>query len=145
MGHGLRISKVGIVTAAVIAGGLVAAVPASAVPAGSRAPGAHATGPHALPQSFSKVKVLDDRHDLTFNILSDVNKNGLITGFYGDGLRGHPEKGYIIRPPYRQSDYKAENFPGSAKTEVLGLNDKGMIVGTYAKSARVNSAWFGFW
>ena len=35
-------------------------------------------------------------------------------------------------PPYGQVDYKNENFPGSAQTQVTGLNDNGTTVGFFS-------------
>lgn len=35
-------------------------------------------------------------------------------------------------PPYGQVDYSSENFPGSAQTQVTGLNDNGTTVGFFS-------------
>ena len=33
------------------------------------------------------------------------------------GAAGHPNKGYLLSPPYGQSSYVSENFPGSVQTQ----------------------------
>ena len=69
--------------------------------------------------------------DPTFNQLLGINSGGLISGYFGSGAAGHPNKGYLLAPPYGQVDYKNENFPGSAQTQVTGLNDNGTTVGFF--------------
>lgn len=85
---------------------------------------------------------LNNHHDVTFNQLLGINQSGLIAGYFGSGAPGHPNKGYLLRPPYHQSNYKNENFPRSAQTQVTGLNDIGNTVGFWANKAGAN---FGFY
>ncbi len=86
---------------------------------------------------------LDNDHDLTFNQLLGIDNAGLIVGYFGIGtLPAHPNKGYTLHLPYHQSDYTNENFPGSAQTQVTGLNDVGNTVGFWANKAGAN---FGFY
>ncbi len=85
---------------------------------------------------------LDNANDLTFNQLLGINSAGEIAGYFGSGATGHPNKGYLLRLPYHQSDYTNENFPASAQTQVTGLNDVGNTVGFWANSAGAN---FGFY
>ena len=116
-----------------------AALPAAAstVASGSGAPSAHYT--------FSTH---DNSNDLTFNQLLGINKAGTIAGYFGSGARGHKNKGYLLVRPYKQRDYRVENFPNSAQTQVTGLNDTGITVGFYARTNKKNpadNANFGFY
>ncbi len=77
---------------------------------------------------------LDNAADPTFNQLLGINSSGLISGYFGSGAGGHPNKGYLLAPPYGQVDYNNENFPGSAQTQVTGLNDNGTTVGFYSST-----------
>jgi len=53
----------------------------------------------------------------------------VIAGYFGSGAAGHPNKGYRINAPYGQGSYTGENFPGSAQTQVTGIDDKGNTSG----------------
>jgi len=56
--------------------------------------------------------------DPNFNQLLGINSAGTIAGYFGDGTVS-PNKGYtFVRP----STYSNENFPGSAQTQVTGIN-----------------------
>jgi hypothetical protein len=77
-------------------------------------------------------ETLNNAVDPTFNQLLGINSGGLISGYFGSGAGGHPNKGYLLAPPYGQADYKNENFPGSAQTQVTGLNDNGTTVGFFS-------------
>jgi probable HAF family extracellular repeat protein len=110
--------------------------------------------PSAAPAVASTVlttyhfRTLDNGADLTFNELLGINAHGKIAGYYGSGASSHPSKGYVLIPPYGPSDYLAENFPGSAQTQVTGLDDVGITVGflSYTKDANpANNADYGFW
>jgi hypothetical protein len=79
--------------------------------------------------------------DPAFNQLLGVNKGGVIAGYFGSGASGHPNQGYLLLPG-GQGDYVNENFPGSAQTQVTGLNDTGTTVGFFANAAGAN---FGFY
>jgi hypothetical protein len=85
---------------------------------------------------------IDNKKDLTFNQLLGINAAGEIAGYFGSGMAGHPNKGYTIKMPYHQSDFKSENFPHSAQTQVIGINDIGYTVGFWANKAGAN---FGFY
>src|SRR5439155_22805882 len=54
---------------------------------------------------------LNDQRDPTFNQLLGINNKGVIAGYFGSGATGHPNKGYILTPPYTQANYHNENFP----------------------------------
>ena len=58
----------------------------------------------------------------------------MIAGYFGSGAAGHPNKGYVLLPPYGQGNYVNENFPGSAQTQVTGLNNRGVTVGFWSST-----------
>jgi hypothetical protein len=84
---------------------------------------------------------LDDSADPTFNQLLGINTAGTIAGYYGSGAAGHPNKGYTLAPPYGQSDYTNENYPGSAQTQVTALNNKHDTAGFWVDASGNN---YGF-
>jgi probable HAF family extracellular repeat protein len=95
-----------------------------------------------------QVLTLNDRHDLTFNQLLGINNEGLIAGYFGSGSAGHPNKGYVLQPPFAQGDFGSENFPSSAQTQVTGLNDTGVTVGFFSAdnaASPANDDNVGFW
>jgi hypothetical protein len=81
---------------------------------------------------------LDNDHDLTFNQLLGINDEGIIAGYFGSGAQGHPNKGYVLLPPYGQGSYINENFPGSVQTQVTGLNNRGVTVGFWSSMNTAN-------
>jgi hypothetical protein len=85
---------------------------------------------------------LIDQHDPTFNQLLGINNSGLIAGYFGSGDPGHPNKGYELVKPYGQGSFKNENFPGSAQTQVTGLNDTGVTVGFWVNGAGANQGFY---
>lgn len=89
---------------------------------------------------------LNDHRDRTFNQLLGIDNEGVIAGYFGSGAKGHPNKGYVLRPPYAQNDYINVNFPGSRQTQVTGLNDNGGIVGFWStmNTASMTNNNFGF-
>ena len=115
--------------ASALAAGVVAAPAAAAQHTQARPAGAGVT------YSF---ETLDNAADPTFNQLLGINDHGLVAGYFGSGQPGHPNKGYLIGSPYGQASYVGENFPGSAQTQVTGLNNRGLTVGFWADSAGNN-------
>jgi probable HAF family extracellular repeat protein len=89
-----------------------------------------------------QVLTLNDQRDLTFNQLLGINNEGAIAGYFGSGAAGHPNKGYVLRPPFAQGDFGNENFPGSVQTQVTGLNDRGVTVGFWANASNANSGFY---
>jgi hypothetical protein len=90
---------------------------------------------------------LGSRKDRALNLILGINNNGRVAGYYGIGVPGSPSKGYTINPPYGQGDIQSENFPGSAQTVVIGLNDHNVQVGYFstqnkAKGADNNFGWY---
>ena len=101
--------------------------PAARPPGPSRAPASPAA---AAPQTAAySLRTLDDTGDDTFNQLLGINNTGHIAGYFGSGAAGHPSRGYILRPPYGPSRYQDIDVPGSAQTQLTGLNDEGVQVG----------------
>ena len=95
-----------------------------------------------------QVLTLDNARDLTFNQLLGINNEGVIAGYFGSGNAGHPNKGYVLRPPFSQGNFGGENFPGSLQTQVTGLNDEGISVGFFSTQNGATPADdnnFGFW
>ena len=95
-----------------------------------------------------QVLTLNDARDLTFNQLLGINNEGVIAGYFGSGNAGHPNKGYVLRPPFAQGDFGGENFPGARQTQITGLNDEGISVGFFSTQNGATPADdnnFGFW
>jgi hypothetical protein len=94
-----------------------------------------------------QVVTLNDSHDRTFNQLLGINNQGIIAGYFGSGAAGHPNKGYALVPPFAQHSFLNENFPGSAQTQVTGLNGHGVTVGFWStqNTASMTNNNFGFY
>jgi hypothetical protein len=60
------------------------------------------------------------------------------TSCFGSGAAGHPNKGYLLNPPYGQANYANENFPGSTQTQVTGIDDKGNTSGFWVTANGTN-------
>jgi hypothetical protein len=147
-----------VVTAGALAGALALAL---RTPQAARAGRAAASAPaHATTRSPSgrtggparpvagrastrySFSTLDNPADATFNQLLGVSNLGHIAGYSGSGAAGHPYRGYILRPPYRQARYQAISVPGSAQTQLTGLNNTGIQVGFWSaqnKASQVES------
>ncbi len=114
-------------------GALIGAL-ALAVPA-AQASQASPAGPAATHYLF---RTINNHRDVTFNQLLGINNKGRIAGYFGSGMAGHPNKGYLIKPPYHQGNFVNENFPHSVQTQVTGLNDHNVQVGFYSTQNNVN-------
>ena len=79
-----------------------------------------------------RFQTLDNANDVTFNQLLGINNEDVIAGYFGSGAQDHPNKGYLLLPPYSQENNQNENFPGSMQTQVTGLNDLGVTVGFWS-------------
>jgi hypothetical protein len=110
---------------------------ASSLPATSASQFSAAVSPAAK----LTFKTIDNQKDPTFNQLLGINSAGEIVGYFGSGAKGHPNKGYTLIPPYAPKSFTNENYPGSAQTQVTGLNDKGNTVGFWVDAKGTN---FGF-
>jgi len=62
----------------------------------------------------------------------------VISGYFGIGSASHPNKGYLLNPPYGQGNYVNENFPGSAQTQVTGIDNKGNTSGFWVAANGTN-------
>jgi hypothetical protein len=123
--------------AAAIATGTVAVTAAL-----SLAPQADASTVAAAPKVSAATSytftTLDNAADPTFNQLLGINVHGTIAGYFGSGAAGHPNKGYLLRPPYGQANYANENFPGSVQTQVTGINNFGDTSGFWVSANNTN-------
>ena len=127
---GVAVAAVGALAAAALAGGgpaLAAGKPG--LPAVRVTPGAAAV---TAPAGGYQFVELGSHKDRAYNRLSGINNHGRIAGTYGPGGGGQASKGYTIIAPYAQGDISSENFPKSAQTEVDGLNDANVQVGSYS-------------
>jgi len=115
------------VAAATVASGMIAAGTVALAGAAS----ASTLSPASTSYSFV---TLDNANDLTFNQLLGINDEGVIAGYFGSGAAGHPNKGYVLLPPYGQGNYVNENFPHSVQTQVTGLNNRGVTVGFWSNT-----------
>jgi len=108
------------------------------------APAQAAPSAPAVHYSFTTI---NNNNDPTFNQLLGINDAGKIAGYFGSGAKGHPNKGYTLTPPYHQTNFRNQNFPGSKQTQVTGLNNGDIQVGFYStmntKSGNNNN--FGFY
>src|SRR5215472_10991775 len=119
---GVRRRSVGVVAGAFAVGaGAFALFPAAAQ--------AGAAGHQAAAAPSYSFTTLDDQADPAFNQLLGINSHNVISGYFGAGTPGHPNKGYLLDPPYGQANYVNENFPGSAQTQVTGIDNKGNTSG----------------
>jgi len=145
---GQRVSVAMAASGVLAAGALALAAPAGASVAAHGAGtrhAAHGSGTrhagHAtitaspVPYSFT---TLNNQADPTFNQLLGINSQGVIAGYFGSGAAGHPNKGYLLEPPYTQASYVSENFPGSAQTQVTGLNNMGDTAGFWVTAKGAN-------
>lgn len=67
-----------------------------------------------------------------------INKANVIAGYFGSGQTGSPNKGYLLKSPYGQSNYVNENFPKSMQTQVVALNNDGDTAGFWVNSQGTN-------
>lgn len=116
---------------AVIAGLLTLGLSTAAVPAA-------VAGPKA-PRAYSFRKI-DNGADPSFNQLLAINSTGRIAGYFGSGLHGHPNKGYVVSRPYGPRSFSGVNVPTSSQTQVTGINDKGVVVGFFSRTNKGNPA-----
>jgi hypothetical protein len=104
-------------------------------------PSLAATTPPDISANYA-FQTLNDNHDTTFNQLLGINNSGVIAGYFGSGQKGHPNRGYVIAPHYGQGNYRNENFPGSAQTQVTGINSAADTVGFWVDANGANSGFY---
>ena len=125
--RGARMPGIARAGVAALASGTVAGALFLAAPAGALVH--HQAAATGTSYAFS---TLNDQNDPTFNQLLGINSHNVIAGYFGSGTdAAHPNKGYVIKAPYGQGNYTNENFPGSAQTQVTGLNDLGAVSYTH--------------
>jgi hypothetical protein len=107
---------------------------APSIGSNSMAPSNH-FGPAALKYKF---RALDDPADPTFNQLLGIDRSKTIVGYFGSGNPGHPNKGYRLTPPYKPTDFGPENFPGSAQTQVVAINNLNDTAGFWVDAKKHN-------
>jgi hypothetical protein len=103
--------------------------------------------PSAPAHVHYSFREIDNQNDPTFNQLLGINDEDEISGYFGSGAKGHPNKGYTLTPPYKQLDFRNLNFPGSKQTQVTGLNNEGIQVGFWSgmNMANLSDNNFGFY
>jgi hypothetical protein len=127
----IRLPARGLTPAATAAiTGIALAATGGAIPAAASTPAAAAR---------YHFKTLDNLHDRSFNVLLDINNGKTITGYYGSGAQGHPNKGYRLLPAHKVTSYHGENAPGSRQTQVAGINDHGVTVGLFSTTPQPNA------
>ena len=47
----------------------------------------------------------------SFNQLLGINNHGRSPGYFGSGAAGHPNKGYLLAPPYGRASYQRRELP----------------------------------
>jgi hypothetical protein len=133
---GMARAGVAALASGTVAGALFLAAPAGAAVSQQAAAHAHQATAASTSYTFS---TLDDQNDPTFNQLLGINSHNVIAGYFGSGAdAAHPNKGYLINAPYGQASYTDENFPGSAQTQVTGLNNKGDTAGFWVDGHGTN-------
>jgi Cu/Zn superoxide dismutase len=142
----LRVAAAAVASGALAVGGFALAATAGASNAGH--PDVSSFSSDASHPAAYTFSTLDNANDPTFNQLLGINDNGHIAGYFGSGAAGHPNKGYLLRPPYgSQAQYQNINFPGSVQTQLTGLNDEGVQVGFWSDMNNANQVNdnFGFY
>jgi hypothetical protein len=136
--RGTARAGLGVAAQGALAGALLLVSPAWA---SATAPAGH----HTATATMYSFTTLDDLADPTFNQLLGINSHNVISGYFGSGAAGHPNQGYLLDPPYAQSSYVSENYPGSLQTQVTGLNNKGDTVGFWVADTSGTSLGFVDW
>ena len=85
---------------------------------------------------------VNNNRDDTFNQLLGINNSGTIAGYFGSGEKGHPNRGYVVRPAYAQGNFTNENFPGAAQTQVVGINNHRDTVGFWVDGKGTNHGFY---
>jgi len=101
---------------------------------------------HASRGNDFNFQTINNNTDPTFNQLLGINDAQKISGYYGSGAAGHPNKGYTVVSPFQQGNFTAEDFPGSAQTQVTCIDNRGNTGGFWVNANGVNRgfiAWNG--
>lgn len=73
----------------------------------------------------------------TFTQLLSINDADIIAGYHGQAIN----KGFTLTLP---NNFTSENFPGSAQTQVTGINNSGNTSGFYIDSMGTNHGFINF-
>src|SRR5215472_11019368 len=90
---GLARAGVAALASGSIAGALFLASPALAA-------AGHPAATHQAAATKYSFSTLNDQNDPTFNQLLGIITHNVISGYFGSGTAGHPNKGYRIKAPY---------------------------------------------
>jgi probable HAF family extracellular repeat protein len=85
-----------------------------------------------------KFTTINNPADVTFNQLLGINDKFTISGYYGSGMTGHPNRGYTVVAPFPPGVFTAEDFPGSVQTQVTCIDNKGNTGGFWIGPKGVN-------
>lgn len=86
---------------------------------------------------------VDNPNDSHYTMLTGINNEDKISGYYGDGAGKHPNRGFIVYEPYGPHNFKTANFPGAFATQVRSLNNKKALAGFFVDAT--HRSWiFGF-
>lgn len=107
---------------------------AAALAAGLLGEGASVSAHGAIASHVSySFTSISSPNDPTFTQLLGVSKSGAVAGYFGSGADAqHPNKGFVFGAP---STFTPENYPNSAQTQVIGINNGGDTDGFYVDSA----------
>jgi hypothetical protein len=94
-------------------------------------------------------RMVGDARTPEFNQALGINNVGVVVGYSGSGADAqHPNRGFEIRPPYRQRDLRPRNVSGSVQTQDIGINrardqvgffvDKGGVTQGFVRIAGVD-------
>jgi hypothetical protein len=111
---------------------LGAAALAASMPGAGTLAGAHPARRAAVTTSYEFMSIASPQ-DPTFTQLLGINKAGTIVGYSGSGADAqHPNKGFLLTMP---AGFMQENYPNSAQTQAVGINNQGDTAGFYVDSA----------
>jgi hypothetical protein len=74
---------------------------------------------------------IDNPNDPSYTILTGINNEDKISGYYGTGTKADPNHGFILYEPYGSGNFFTEDFPNAVQTQVWALNNKKSIAGFY--------------
>jgi hypothetical protein len=84
-------------------------------------------------------RTLVSRADPKFTQLLGINDRGTIVGFFGSGADPkHPNRGFRLQPPYRQTSFIPENFPRAVQTQAVGINNDATSAGFFVDRLGAN-------
>jgi len=117
-----------------LAGALALAASLAGAHTGSAS--AQTTTRHYRDAARYRFQSITSPHDPTFAQLLGINDQRTIAGYDGSGqtVAGtlHPNKGFTLTLP---KGFTPENYPGSAQTQVIGINNRGDTDGFYVDAA----------